>query len=221
VIEKTNPDGMHVPPGYHHVTVADVTRTVFLAGQCPLDSQGVLIGPDDLLTQVDQVVANIATALAAAGATPAEVVRTVIYVASPDRDDLAAVWTRLRDSPVAAAFTSASTLLGISQLGFPGQLVEIDVTATPARYPAGRRGRGSAAPPAVAVQPGARRGGRRSGDRWLRTAAQTVRSDSVGESRAARTAGSRPAIAPMTMAEAIPPAQATVGMTIAQSLVEA
>jgi enamine deaminase RidA (YjgF/YER057c/UK114 family) len=53
----------------------------------------------------------------------------VIYVVSADRADLAAVWARLRASPIADALTSASTLLGVAQLGFPGQLVEIDVTA--------------------------------------------------------------------------------------------
>jgi hypothetical protein len=39
------------------------------------------------------------------------------------------VWSRLRESDIAAAFESASTLLGVAQLGFTGQLVEIDVTA--------------------------------------------------------------------------------------------
>jgi enamine deaminase RidA (YjgF/YER057c/UK114 family) len=128
-IERSNPTGLHATPGYHHVTVVPAGRTAYLAGQCPLDAAGDLVGPGDLLAQVDQVVANIGTALAAAGAVPADVVRTVIYVASADRADLAAVWTRLRGSPVADALTSASTLLGVAQLGFPGQLVEIDVTA--------------------------------------------------------------------------------------------
>jgi enamine deaminase RidA (YjgF/YER057c/UK114 family) len=129
VIERSNPAGMHLPPGYHHVTVVDAGRTAYLAGQCPLDARGELVGADDLMAQVDQVVANIAAALDAAGAGPADVVRTVIYVASADRDDLAAVWDRLRGSTVAAALTSASTLLGVAQLGYPGQLVEVDITA--------------------------------------------------------------------------------------------
>jgi len=30
---------------------------------------------------------------------------------------------------IAAAFSTASTPLGVPQLGFPGQLVEVDVTA--------------------------------------------------------------------------------------------
>jgi enamine deaminase RidA (YjgF/YER057c/UK114 family) len=131
VIERVNPTGMHQPPGYHHVTVTDATRMVYLAGQCPLDKQGLLVGPGDLVAQVDQVLANIGLALASVEARPEDVVRTVVYVVSPDRQDLAEVWARLRDSPLAAAFTSASTLLGVSQLGFPGQLVEIDVTSAP------------------------------------------------------------------------------------------
>ena len=111
------------------MTVTDRPRIAFLAGQCPLDESGELARPGDLRAQVDQVVRNISVALASVGATPEDVVRTVIYVVSADRADLGLVWTALRNSPIAGALTTASTLLGVSQLGFPGQLVEIDVTA--------------------------------------------------------------------------------------------
>lgn len=85
--------------------------------------------PEGVAAQVDQVVANTATALKFAGAAPADVARTVIYVVTTDREVLSEVWDRLTDSEIGAAFTSASTLLGVAQLGFPGQLVELDVTA--------------------------------------------------------------------------------------------
>jgi hypothetical protein len=39
------------------------------------------------------------------------------------------VWRRFQDSPIAEAFTTASTLLGVARLGFTGQLVELDLTA--------------------------------------------------------------------------------------------
>lgn len=129
LIQRINPPGLHQAPGYHHVTVTDTTRLVFLAGQCPLDESGQLVGSDDLRMQVEQVVRNIVTALSYVGATPDDVVRTVIYVVSPNRDDLSFVWTILRKSIIAPALSTASTLLGVSQLGYPGQLVEIDVTA--------------------------------------------------------------------------------------------
>jgi len=42
---------------------------------------------------------------------------------------LAAAWRRLASSVIGPAFTTASTLLGVAQLGFRGQLIEIDLTA--------------------------------------------------------------------------------------------
>ncbi|GAB2638093.1 RidA family protein [Kribbella swartbergensis] len=127
-ILRTNPDGLHPTPGYHHVTRVKADTLIYLAGQCPLRPSGDL-ADGGLEGQTEQVIRNILLALGSAGATPQDVVRTVIYVASPVREDLAAVWTQLNESPLAPAFTSASTLLGVAQLGFPGQLVEIDVTA--------------------------------------------------------------------------------------------
>lgn len=110
------------------MTRVQADAMVYLAGQCPLQPSGEL-APGGLEGQTQQVIDNILTALASVGASANDVVRTVIYVASPDRDDLAAVWTLLNASPLAPAFTTASTLLGVAQLGFPGQLIEIDVTA--------------------------------------------------------------------------------------------
>ena len=128
-INRVQPDGTHPTPGYHHVTIVEAGRTAYLAGQCPLDASGAVVGAGDLMAQVDQVAVNALAVLSAAGATPGDVVRSVIYVASDDTAELAAVWDRLNAGPIAEAFTTASTLLGVAALGFPGQLVEIDLTA--------------------------------------------------------------------------------------------
>jgi enamine deaminase RidA (YjgF/YER057c/UK114 family) len=128
-ITRINPEGLHDTPGYHHVTVVPAGRLAFLAGQCPLDAAGSLVGPGDIDAQVDQVAANTLAVLRAVGARPEQVVRTVIYVVSDDNAVLAGVWRRLRESAIAPAFTTASTLLGVARLGFTGQLVELDVTA--------------------------------------------------------------------------------------------
>ncbi|MBL0888598.1 RidA family protein [Myceligenerans indicum] len=128
-IIRHNPDNLHQPPGYHHVTVVEPGRVAHLAGQCPLDAEGALVGEADLLTQVDQVVRNATSALSAVGAMPADVVRAVVYVASAERADLAAAWNRFRESALSDALASAATLLGVTCLGYPGQLVEIDLTA--------------------------------------------------------------------------------------------
>jgi enamine deaminase RidA (YjgF/YER057c/UK114 family) len=67
--------------------------------------------------------------LSAAGASPSDVVRSIIYVVSADSGVLATVWDRLDASALAPAFSTASTLLGVAALGYRGQLIEIDLTA--------------------------------------------------------------------------------------------
>ena len=130
VLEKFNPPGVHETAGYSHVTISSEGRLAHLAGQCPLDLDGAVVGPPgDYDAQTDQVIANCLTVLVAAGATPADVVRSIIYVVSPDSTVLAGVWDRLNASPLGPAFTTASTLLGVAALGYRGQLIEVDLTA--------------------------------------------------------------------------------------------
>ncbi|GGK81857.1 RidA family protein [Mangrovihabitans endophyticus] len=130
MIDRLNPSTVHVPDGYSHVTISTAGRLAHLAGQCPLDLSGTVVGePGDFAAQTEQVMTNCLAVLEAAGATPADVVRSVVYVVSPDSAILSSVWRQLNASPLAEAFTTASTLLGVASLGYRGQLVEIDLTA--------------------------------------------------------------------------------------------
>ncbi|GAB2955072.1 hypothetical protein GCM10027280_49320 [Micromonospora polyrhachis] len=129
-ITRINPATLHDNPGYHHVTIVEAGRTAYLAGQCPLDRAGNLVGAGDLDAQVDQVAANAAAALAAIDAGPEHVVRSVIYVVSNDSVVLGDVWRRLTGSVIGPALSTASTLLGVAQLGYIGQLVEVDLTVS-------------------------------------------------------------------------------------------
>ncbi|HEY3869403.1 MAG TPA: Rid family hydrolase [Actinocrinis sp.] len=128
-ITRINPEGLHPTPGYHHVTVVEAGRLAYLAGQCPLDGAGSLVGAGDYDAQADQVVANALHALGAVGARPQDVVRTVVYVVDDEVPVLGRVWRRLAGSALGPAFSTASTLVGVSRLGFTGQLVEVDLTA--------------------------------------------------------------------------------------------
>jgi enamine deaminase RidA (YjgF/YER057c/UK114 family) len=92
----------------------------------PLDAGGNLVGRGDWAAQTHQVLANLTEALAAAGAVPEQVVKTVVYVVTAERGPLAEVWNVIRASPYIDA---ASTLLGVSVLGYDGQLVEIEAVA--------------------------------------------------------------------------------------------
>ena len=130
MIERRTSDGLHPTSGYHHVTVVKPGRLVFLAGQMPMNAAGnQVVGVGDLDRQVDITIEHTVRALALAGARPEDVVRSVVYVVG-DQQALGAAWHRFAGSPIGAAFTSASTLLGVSALGFPDQLVELELTAT-------------------------------------------------------------------------------------------
>jgi enamine deaminase RidA (YjgF/YER057c/UK114 family) len=112
---------------YSYTAVAPAGETVFTAGACPLDADGNVVAPGDVEAQARQVLANLRAALDAAGCGLEDIVKTTVYVATADRDELVRAW-----SVVEAAFGSdgpPSTLLGVAVLGWPGQLVEVEAVA--------------------------------------------------------------------------------------------
>ena len=70
---------------------------------------------------------NLAEALAAAGSGVCRVLKTTVYVASGERADLVAAWEVI--SSALGEHDVPSTLLGVTVLGYPGQLVEIEAVA--------------------------------------------------------------------------------------------
>jgi enamine deaminase RidA (YjgF/YER057c/UK114 family) len=126
MIERTNAPGLSAPPGYSHVVAASGSRLVTTAGAVPLDAEGNLVGPGDHLAQARQTLENLSLALEAAGATARDVVKTTVYVVAEERADLATVWRAVQETGLAG---TASTLLGVSLLGYEGQLVEIEALA--------------------------------------------------------------------------------------------
>lgn len=116
-----------VPYAYASIVATDVSRLIFTAGACPLDSNGAIVAVGDVAGQAERVVVNLTAALAAAGARLTDVAKTTVYVASHDREDLQAAW-----SVVSRAFGDhdvPSTLLGVAVLGYPNQLVEVEAIA--------------------------------------------------------------------------------------------
>lgn len=107
--------------------VAGESQLVFTAGACPLDAEGATVGAGDVRAQAAQVMVNLEQALADAGASLDDVVRTTIYVASSARRDLVAAWEVIRDA--LTPHDPPSTLLGVAVLGYADQLVEVDAVA--------------------------------------------------------------------------------------------
>jgi enamine deaminase RidA (YjgF/YER057c/UK114 family) len=111
-------------PGYAYAAKASGT-SVYTAGAVPVDRTGTLIAPDDLEGQTRAVIANLETALKGAGASSADVVKTTIYVVG-EQSDLPRAWRVFAEHPLSHA---PSTLVGVTQLGYSGQLIEIEATA--------------------------------------------------------------------------------------------
>lgn len=108
-------------------TAPSGARLVFMAGACPLNADGSTAGAGDYEAQAEKAIANMCLALEAAGAGLEDVISTRVLVASTDRADLVAAWNVVR-----AAFGDhdvPSTLMGVTVLGYPDQLVEIEAVA--------------------------------------------------------------------------------------------
>ena len=122
--------GLATPPGYSYAASAP-GELVFFAGQVALDAEGKLVGVGDFAAQVKQTFANLRLALAAAGCTPATVLKTNYYVVGLTRERLVAI--RTERTPFFAGNKPASTLIGVQMLFDPDALIEIEVVAVRAR----------------------------------------------------------------------------------------
>ena len=125
-----NPQTMYqsVPFGFSHAVEQNGGRTLHLAGQVAWNGEGQLVGEGDLIAQTRQALANLREVLAAAGATPADIVRLRTYVVNHSPDKLGPVTEEI----VAfydGATPAANTFLGVQALALPDFLIEIEATA--------------------------------------------------------------------------------------------
>ncbi|MFD6948540.1 enamine deaminase RidA [Nocardiopsis sp. TSRI0078] len=102
-------------------------RVVWTAGACPLDAEGRTVAVGDYAGQAEQVMRNLRTALADAGADLTDVVRTTVYVASSRQEDLVRAWKVVRAHM--GEHDAPGTLLGVTVLGYEDQLVEVEAVA--------------------------------------------------------------------------------------------
>jgi enamine deaminase RidA (YjgF/YER057c/UK114 family) len=104
---------------------AEAHGLVFTAGACPLDENGKIVAPGEYEAQAERAVDNLLAALAERRVGADSLLKTTIYVVAQDRRDLVRVW----DVVSARLGRAPSTLLGLSFLGYPDQLVEIEAVA--------------------------------------------------------------------------------------------
>ena len=126
-IERLRPEGLVRSPAFSHVAVVPPgATTIYVGGQNAVDADGALVGEGDVAAQAVRTLENVRTALAAAGATLADVLQwTVLFVAGVD---VAAAYGAI--APQLASEEPALVTGGsVVALGVPGALVEISAVA--------------------------------------------------------------------------------------------
>ena len=109
---------------YSHVVVVEATKTIFVSGQLARDARGEVVGKGDMRAQIRQTGENIKAALAAAGATLNDVVKTNTYVT--DIEEF------FKHTDVRMEYFGAlptSTTIEVRRLAHPDLMVEIEVVA--------------------------------------------------------------------------------------------
>ncbi|MBI3454603.1 MAG: RidA family protein [Candidatus Rokubacteria bacterium] len=112
-------------PISHYSDAVRAGDAVYVSGQASLDAKGNLVGAGEVVAQTRQVLENMKTVLAAAGATLDDVVKVTVYLKDcADRPKVNEV-----RKAYFKANKPASTLIGIHQFAIEGMLVEIDAVA--------------------------------------------------------------------------------------------
>ena len=127
-VDYPRPVGLLHNAGFSQVAVASGSRTIYTAGQVSINEHGAPVGGDDLAAQTAQAMRNVGLALAAAGASFANVVKITTYVVDY-RPDYRSIIGQARAPFFAGRTPPASTLIGVSALALPEWLVEIEAVA--------------------------------------------------------------------------------------------
>jgi enamine deaminase RidA (YjgF/YER057c/UK114 family) len=130
--ERINPPELGRPSGFSHAVAATASRMVFLAGQLGTGRDGKVVD-GGVVAQFEQALANVLTALAAAGGQPQDLVSLTIYLLDVEDyqargREIGAVWRRL-----AGTGYPAMAGVGVTRLWDPMALVEIQGIAAVSR----------------------------------------------------------------------------------------
>jgi reactive intermediate/imine deaminase len=112
-------------PISHYTDAVRAGDLLFVSGVVPVDTEGRLVGAEDVVAQTRQVFANMREVLAAAGCGFEDIVKVTIYLTDiGDRPSINPV-----RQEVFGATRPASTLVEVSRLAVEGAKVEIECVA--------------------------------------------------------------------------------------------
>jgi enamine deaminase RidA (YjgF/YER057c/UK114 family) len=131
-VERINPEELGRPSGFSHAVSAPTGRLVFLAGQIGAAGDGNVVS-GGVVAQFEQALANLLTALGAAGGQPGDLVSLTVYLTDvgdyqAHGPQIGAVWRKLagREYPAMAG-------VGVTRLWDPEAQVEIQGIAVVTR----------------------------------------------------------------------------------------
>ncbi|WP_052849795.1 RidA family protein [Streptomyces avicenniae] len=107
--------------------VSGHTRTLFVSGQTAMDAEGKPRHEGDMAGQLALSLDNLEAVLDQAGMSLANLVRLNVY--TTDVDVLFQHYGVLAGRLGAARVAPTTTMLGVTRLAIPGQLVELEGTA--------------------------------------------------------------------------------------------
>lgn len=107
--------------------VSGGSRTLYVSGQTAMSPEGRPEHKGDIAAQLALALDNLEGVLAAADMSLASVVRLTVY--ATDVDDLLSSYGVLVERLAAVGVAPATTVLGVTRLAVPGQLVEVEATA--------------------------------------------------------------------------------------------
>jgi enamine deaminase RidA (YjgF/YER057c/UK114 family) len=123
-----NPDGLYKNPAYSQVVVTKGTvTTIYIGGQNATSKEGRIVGKGDIKAQAVQAMNNIKTALAAGGASLANVIKWNIYIVAGQDAKLA--FQALQEDLKTMPHPPVVTGIYVAALAQPDFLLEMDAVA--------------------------------------------------------------------------------------------
>jgi len=127
-IEFLNPPELCPTIGWTHVVAATGGKSIYISGLVSNNKKGEVVGKGDMRAQVVQTFENLKAALAAAGATFKNVVKSNLYVVGL-KPEYVPIIREVRGQYFDAKNPPCSTLVGVEKLVHPDWLIEIELVA--------------------------------------------------------------------------------------------
>lgn len=123
-----NPVRWSVDLGFNQAEMVEgAVRTLYCSGQTAMSSEGQPLHDGDMATQLEVTLDNLEAVLREAGMSLASLVRLNVY--TTDIDHLLPHYGLLAGRLGAVGVAPATTMLQVTRLAIPGQLVELEATA--------------------------------------------------------------------------------------------